>query len=182
MLRFTLRYAVHLKQDIGGGRMKAKQVIALLLVLVLCVPFAAYAAGGDTTVYITDTGSKYHRSSCGSLWNSSSAATLQQALNWGYEPCQKCNPPAYIAAPTPSKTIEERLQAMRESAPEPTKTVQERINSLIEEEPPSKKALPEWLTIILGLSFGSGVIWLFVGWFGEIVVDWIMDFRWKRRK
>ena len=83
--------------------MKAKQIIALLLVFVLCVPLMAYAASGDTTVYITNTGTKYHRSSCGSLWNSSNAVTLQQALNWGYGACQRCNPPTYIVVPTPSK-------------------------------------------------------------------------------
>lgn len=46
------------------------------------------------TVYITDTGSKYHRSGCRYLWNSSNAVTLSNAKSWGYAPCSVCDPPA----------------------------------------------------------------------------------------
>lgn len=46
------------------------------------------------TVYITDTGSKYHRSGCRYLWNSSNAVTLSNAKSWGYSPCSVCDPPA----------------------------------------------------------------------------------------
>ena len=45
------------------------------------------------TVYITDTGEKYHRSNCGSLWNSKHAIDLEEAIDRGYEPCRRCNPP-----------------------------------------------------------------------------------------
>ena len=45
------------------------------------------------TVYITDTGEKYHRSNCGSLWNSKYAIDLEEAIDRGYEPCRRCNPP-----------------------------------------------------------------------------------------
>lgn len=44
------------------------------------------------TVWITKTGSKYHREDCDSLSNSSIAITLQEALEKGLEPCKKCNP------------------------------------------------------------------------------------------
>lgn len=44
------------------------------------------------TVYITETGSKYHRSNCGSLRNSKIPISLDKALK-SYAPCQLCNPP-----------------------------------------------------------------------------------------
>ena len=51
------------------------------------------AAGGDTTVYITKTGEKYHSDGCGSLSKSKIATTLQDAVDKGYEACKKCKPP-----------------------------------------------------------------------------------------
>ena len=107
--------------------MKVKRIIALALLFTLCLSIIAVAASGDTTVYITDTGEKYHRISCGSLWNSQHAVTLQQAINRGYEPCGRCHPPAYVdTQPSPSKSIEERLEAMRDTGkatPTPKPTV-----------------------------------------------------------
>lgn len=47
---------------------------------------------GDSIVYITAYGEKYHRSSCGSLYNSCIETTLQSAVENGYTPCQRCNP------------------------------------------------------------------------------------------
>lgn len=43
-------------------------------------------------VYITHTGSKYHRSSCSYLDKSKIAIDKDDAINEGYEPCSKCNP------------------------------------------------------------------------------------------
>ena len=47
----------------------------------------------SVTVYITNTGEKYHRWGCQYLWNSSIAVTLNYALAAGYTPCSRCNPP-----------------------------------------------------------------------------------------
>lgn len=47
----------------------------------------------QTTVYVTNTGSKYHRWGCQYLWNSSIAVTLSYAKSVGYSPCSRCNPP-----------------------------------------------------------------------------------------
>lgn len=44
-------------------------------------------------VYITNTGSKYHRGSCGSLSKSKIPISLKEAKNQGYEPCKRCSPP-----------------------------------------------------------------------------------------
>ena len=51
------------------------------------------AAGGDTTVYVTKTGEKYHSDGCSSLSHSKIATTLQDAVDKGYEACKKCKPP-----------------------------------------------------------------------------------------
>ena len=48
----------------------------------------------EVTVYITETGSKYHRSSCRHLSKSKIETTLSRAKANGYEPCGTCNPPA----------------------------------------------------------------------------------------
>ena len=45
------------------------------------------------TVYITKTGSKYHRESCSYLRKSSIPISLQDAISKGYTPCSRCNPP-----------------------------------------------------------------------------------------
>lgn len=47
----------------------------------------------EITVYITDTGEKYHRDGCNSLWNSQIERTLTEALSQGYTPCKRCSPP-----------------------------------------------------------------------------------------
>lgn len=45
------------------------------------------------TVYITDTGTKYHRESCRYLDESKHAIGLRSAQRNGYEPCKVCKPP-----------------------------------------------------------------------------------------
>lgn len=46
----------------------------------------------ETTVYVTKTGSKYHRDGCQYLRQNKIAISLDKARS-GYEPCSKCNPP-----------------------------------------------------------------------------------------
>lgn len=47
----------------------------------------------DIIVYITKTGSKYHREGCSSLRSSSIPISLSEAKQKGYEPCKICKPP-----------------------------------------------------------------------------------------
>ena len=47
----------------------------------------------QATVYITDTGSKYHSYGCRYLKSSCSAVTLQRAKSLGLTPCSVCDPP-----------------------------------------------------------------------------------------
>ncbi len=51
--------------------------------------------GEDVIVYVTETGTKYHRSGCQYLSQSKIAITLNEAKRKGYEPCSKCNPPTH---------------------------------------------------------------------------------------
>lgn len=44
------------------------------------------------TVYITNTGSKYHRSWCSYLRQSKKTISLNNAINKGYTACSRCNP------------------------------------------------------------------------------------------
>lgn len=46
------------------------------------------------TVYITETGEKYHQSGCQYLKKSKIAIDLEKAKSQGYTPCSRCNPPA----------------------------------------------------------------------------------------
>lgn len=47
----------------------------------------------STIVYITRTGTKYHRDGCPYLSKSKIPITLSEALRRGYSPCSKCRPP-----------------------------------------------------------------------------------------
>ena len=86
----------------GGLVMKRALWFLTFLVLALFL-FASVSAiasqntnplvSGDTIVYVTRTGSKYHRDGCGSLSKSKIEITLKEAVEEGYEPCKRCKPP-----------------------------------------------------------------------------------------
>ncbi len=48
----------------------------------------------ETTVYVTNTGSKYHSAGCQYLSKSQIAISLSDAKAQGYGACSKCNPPS----------------------------------------------------------------------------------------
>lgn len=50
------------------------------------------SSSSSSTVYITDTGKKYHRSTCGSLSRSKHKISLSSAKAKGYTACARCNP------------------------------------------------------------------------------------------
>lgn len=45
-----------------------------------------------SVVYITDTGTKYHRSTCSALSKSKHKISLANAKSMGYTPCARCKP------------------------------------------------------------------------------------------
>ncbi|MFT3886521.1 MAG: hypothetical protein QM724_14190 [Flavobacteriales bacterium] len=47
----------------------------------------------ETTVYVTKTGGKYHKGTCGYLSHSKIAMVLSEAKAAGYELCSRCKPP-----------------------------------------------------------------------------------------
>lgn len=47
----------------------------------------------SSTVYITETGSKYHLGSCRYLHSSKIPIPLSDAIDQGYSPCSVCDPP-----------------------------------------------------------------------------------------
>lgn len=52
---------------------------------------------GTETVYVTATGTKYHKDGCSSLRRSKTAVSLVDAAASGYGPCSICKPPAFSA-------------------------------------------------------------------------------------
>lgn len=48
---------------------------------------------GEVIVYITETGQKYHTADCSYLKKTPTGLDLVEALEQGYEPCSRCNPP-----------------------------------------------------------------------------------------
>ncbi len=79
-----------------------KKTISLIFALVLLLAFAitayAAAASGDTIVYRTASGKKYHTMTCSQLNGKDPIEiTLEKAVKAGLEPCTKCNPPTLAA-------------------------------------------------------------------------------------
>jgi len=69
----------------------------------------APVAPGDTTVYITRTGTTYHRAGCRSLSKSAIPKTLKEVTGV-YAPCKICKPPV-LAATAGAVTAAPRVQA-----------------------------------------------------------------------
>jgi micrococcal nuclease len=80
---------------------------------VLC--FCAASPPVDTeTVYITATGTKYHKEGCSSLRRSKTAVSLADAAASGYGPCSICKPPVSFAVPRPEDGKNGLYQVNRE--------------------------------------------------------------------
>lgn len=66
-----------------------RRIICFVVLLIIFYPLFAE----NPTVYITKTGSKYHRSTCSYLRSSKTLIALSEAMERGYEPCSRCDPP-----------------------------------------------------------------------------------------
>jgi micrococcal nuclease len=82
---------------IGMKRLKQGFVFAALIFVAAGV-LPAQAAGGETTVYVSNSGGKYHREDCRSLRRSKIALPLEDAVKSGYGPCSICKPPELSGA------------------------------------------------------------------------------------
>jgi endonuclease YncB( thermonuclease family) len=58
----------------------------------------------STTVYVTDTGTKYHVAGCKSLSKSKTEISFDDAIAQGYEPCAICYPATTATSASPKKT------------------------------------------------------------------------------
>jgi|GEM_PF-1090522 len=58
------------------------------------------------TVYVTETGTKYHRETCKHLAKSKIAISLAKAVADGYNPCAVCNPPVAYRATATHATVD----------------------------------------------------------------------------
>ena len=65
-------------------------VLSLFVISLLLTPCLAY--NGNITVYVTETGSCYHRKNCSYLL-SEIEMTLEEVVASGYRPCSRCSPP-----------------------------------------------------------------------------------------
>lgn len=65
-------------------------ILSLLLLSSILTPIAL-ANNGDVIVYVTDTGTVYHRKGCTYL-QSQRTITLSYAVSRGYTPCTRCDP------------------------------------------------------------------------------------------
>jgi hypothetical protein len=54
---------------------------------------AYQAQRNEVTVYITDTGARYHLATCRYLRSSKHPISLREAKRLGYTPCKVCQPP-----------------------------------------------------------------------------------------
>ena len=75
--------------------------IAGALVLILSFTASVIAQSPTDTVYVTKTGTKYHKAGCRSLSRSQIPMTLADASK-RYGPCSVCKPPVLAASPAPA--------------------------------------------------------------------------------
>ena len=66
--------------------------LVLMLVLSCAVTAFAYTVPSSTVVYVTPTGSKYHREGCTHIKNSYRMMSIAAAEAQGYSACFRCNP------------------------------------------------------------------------------------------
>lgn len=79
-----------------------KRILAILLVIALLCPLMLIPAFADTTVYITDTGKKYHSYGCRYLSDSCEEVSLDYAISKELTPCSVCHAPT--SAPSHTHT------------------------------------------------------------------------------
>lgn len=117
--------------------MKRLLCFFLAALFLLLFPAIAFADNRETTVYITPSGSCYHRSSCPTLHRSSaSAVSLEYAATAGYSRCRVCKPPVpdfgvAVATNPPSDPFPElRSSSVTAPVPSPYSRSQEQSSEL----------------------------------------------------
>lgn len=78
--------------------MKRILIAAMSALLLLGAVAYAYSVPSDTIVYVTPTGSKYHREDCTYIKDSYRTLTIDAAERQGYTPCSRCDPDVLTGA------------------------------------------------------------------------------------
>ena len=91
--------------------MKTVIKIFLIIALLFSVSLLFLGADGKETVYVTNSGGKYHRENCSSLSRSKIAISLDDAVRSDYEPCSICKPPTLTGVTSRSNNINNSSQA-----------------------------------------------------------------------
>lgn len=76
-------------------------LLALALILSLSASVFAYTVPSDTVVYVTETGSCYHRWGCASLKSVAASYTVAHAVDLGYYGCSHCHASRLTGIHTP---------------------------------------------------------------------------------
>ena len=81
-----------------------KLAVILLAALIIAAVFVfLQGSEGETTVYVTNSGGRYHLDGCSSLSRSKIAVTLNEAANSGYTACGVCKPPQLAGGAAPAR-------------------------------------------------------------------------------
>ena len=97
-----------------------KQIILFFLVSLLLVsPVLAYSVPDDTIVYVTPSGTKYHRKDC-TYTTATSSLTIQEAESRGYGPCSRCNPNIFQGEYIPPETSHSSSSSSSHSSSSPS--------------------------------------------------------------
>lgn len=111
----------------------------LLLVASTLLTMVVFAASGDTIVYVTRSGEKYHKRNCQYLSKSCIEIMLADAVDSGYTRCSKCNPPKLtVDAPKeevqpPGYTQEELDAAVKEAVVQAELDAEIYLNQVVED-------------------------------------------------
>ena len=81
-------------------------LIAFAFLCIGAVPFSAKAQTEITTVYVTNTGEKYHLGSCHYLSKSKIETTMAKAKTEGYTPCKVCKPGGAVYVPSSTTSVQ----------------------------------------------------------------------------
>lgn len=111
--------------------MRRIRILSAILILFSICSLTAYAASGDTTVYVTNTGNKYHNWGCHYL-KSVNSITLEAAVDQGYTPCSYCDPPALDET---YPETENQIITDTQLDPSKKKNTSQKMGDFIENEP-----------------------------------------------
>ncbi|MDR3171869.1 MAG: thermonuclease family protein [Treponema sp.] len=104
--------------------------MVFMLVGVLLFPGAE-----DATVYVTNSGQKYHNDGCSSLARSKIAVTLGDAVRSGYEPCSVCKPPVFVAGTGGATPVSAQPEGLyRVNTAHLTKTTEAALSRMVKAE------------------------------------------------